>query len=53
MKKLRFLVCFDILPKQFGARPLAGLLARLADAFANLKSAPVPVAKFLGGIFRV
>ena len=55
MKKLQFLVCFDmvVLPKQFGARPLAGLLARLADAFANLKSAPVPVAEFLGGIFRV
>ena len=39
--------------KLFGARPLAGLLARLADAFANLNSAPVPVAEFLGGIFRV
>ena len=39
--------------KQFGARPLAGLLARLADAFANRNSAPVPVAGFLGGIFRV
>ena len=39
--------------KQFGARPLAGFLARLADAFANLNSAPVPVAEFLGGIFRV
>ena len=25
---------------------LAGLLARLADAFANLKSAPVPVVGF-------
>ena len=39
--------------KQFGARPLAGFLARLADAFANLNSAPAPVAEFLGGIFRV
>ena len=38
-----------VLPKQFGARPLAGLLA---DAFANRNSAPVPVAGFLGGIFR-
>ena len=37
----------------FGAHPLAGLLARLADAFANLKCAPVPVAEFVGGIFRV
>ena len=46
-----FFVGFDA--KQFGARPLVGLLGRLADAFANLKSAPVPVAKFLGGIFRV
>ena len=55
MKKLRFLVCFDIGfdAQLFGARPLVGLLARLADAFANLKSAPVPVAEFLGGIFRV
>ena len=39
--------------KQFGARPLAGILARLAVAFANLNSAPAPVAEFLGGIFRV
>ena len=39
--------------KQFGARPLAGFLARLADAFANLNSASAPVAEFLGGIFRV
>ena len=46
-----FYVGFDA--KEFGARPLDGLLARLADAFANLKSAPVPVAGFLGGIFRV
>ena len=37
----------------FGAHPLAGLLARLADALANRSSAPVPVAGFLGGIFRV
>ena len=46
-----FSVGFDA--QEFGARPLGGLLARLADAFANLKSAPVPVAGFLGGIFRV
>ena len=39
--------------QQFGARPLCGSLGRLADAFANLKSAPVPVAELLGGIFRV
>ena len=46
-----FFVGFDA--KQFGARPLAGLLARLADAFANRNSAPVPVAGVMGGIFRV
>ena len=46
-----FYVGFDA--KEFGARPLGGLLARLADAFANLNSAQVPVAGFLGGIFRV
>ena len=46
-----FFVGFDA--KEFGARPLGGLLARLAGAFANLKSAPVPLAQFLGGIFRV
>ena len=46
-----FCVGFDA--QEFGARPLGGLLARLADSFANLKSAPVPVAGFLGGIFRV
>ena len=46
-----FYVGFDA--KEFGARPLGGLLARLADAFANRNSAPVPVAGFLGGIFRV
>ena len=34
--------------KQFGARPIVGLLARLADAFANLQSAPVSLAQFLG-----
>ena len=53
MKKLWFLVWYGFDAKQFGARPLAGFLGRLADAFANLKSAPVPVAEFLGGIFRV
>ena len=39
--------------KEFGARPPCGLLARLANAFANLSSAPVSLAGFLGGIFRV
>ena len=46
-----FFLGFDA--KEFGARPLGGLLARLANAFANLKSAPVPVSGFVGGIFRV
>ena len=46
-----FCVGFDA--KEFGARPLGGLLARLADAFANSNSAPVSLAGFLGGIFRV
>ena len=46
-----FFLGFDA--KEFGARPLGGLLARLADAFAILSSARVPVAGFLGRIFRV
>ena len=53
MKKLRFLVWYGFDAQLFGAHPLAGLLARLADALANRSSAPVPVAEFLGGIFRM
>ena len=44
------MVCFfhGFDAKEFGARPLGGLLARLAHAFAILSSARVPVAGFLG-----